>query len=179
MSAQLDEQYFTWLYGLVSSVKIKNRSRTYWSLTRQLYQKEFIWIIPNDDNRVEDGRDLRQEFIDACQINDLDHNWLNMGCSMLEMLIGLSRRLSFEADGVPDVWFWHLIETMELRQYSDRNYDDDIRKEIDEVLDRIIWRNYEPNGHGGLFPLTHTMKDQRKVELWYQLCAYLLELELI
>lgn len=176
MDAPLDEQYFTWLYGQVASVKLKNPSRTHWSLAKQLYTKEFVWIIPNDDNRLEDGKDLRREFLEAYEIDILDLNWLDLGCSMLEMLIGLSRGLSFEADGEPSVWFWHLIETVDLEQYNDRNYNDLARRRIDDTLDRIIWRTYSPNGQGGLFPIRNPAQDQREVELWYQLNTYLVEL---
>lgn len=170
----LDELYFKWLYSQVGSVRT-SRSRTYWKLLRQLYTKEFVWIIPNDDNRAEDGRDLRYEFIEDQQLDDVDSNWLGLGCSMLEMLIGLSRRLAFEAEGRPRDWFWHLIKTLGLDDYTDNTdfpYD-----KVDDVLNRVIWRTYSRNGNGGLFPLHKTTKDQRDVEIWYQLSAYLLEHE--
>ena len=174
MSALLDEEYLTWLYSQIGSVKLRNRSRSHWSLARQLYSKEFVWFVPNDDNRVEDGRDLRYEFLDATGL-EADPEWLSMGCSMLELLIGLARRLSFETDGEPRVWFWHLIEQMDLKQYNDRVYDAKAEERIDEACDPIIWRLYSPDGRGGLFPLNHPKEDQTKVELWYQLSAYLLE----
>lgn len=181
MSASLDEEYFTWLYSHVGSVKLRNKSRTHWSLLRQLYQKEFIWVIPNDDNRVEDGKELRTEFLgegDGWSRRE-KRLWLDLPCSMLEMLIGLARRLSFEAEGEPHVWFWHLLETLELSQYNDHNYDNDIARKVDEILERVIWRTYDPDGHGGLFPLQNAEQDQTRVEIWYQLNAYLLELELL
>jgi len=62
MNEPLDDLYLTWLYSQIGSIKLKQPSRTYWSLFRQLYTKEFVWIIPNDDNRIEDGRDLRFKF---------------------------------------------------------------------------------------------------------------------
>lgn len=176
MVAPLDEQYLTWLYGSIGSRKLRNSSRTYWSLARQLYTTEFVWFVPNDDNRVEDGRDLRIEFLNACEYDADDDEWLSLPCSMLEMLIGLSRRLSFEADGEPRDWFWHLIENLDLRHYNDRDYDRRAERHIEEVLNRVIFRQYDPDGHGGLFPLRDADKDQRKVELWYQMAHYLLEL---
>lgn len=92
---------------------------------------------------------------------------------MLELLIGLSRRLAFEDDGSPRRWFWQLVENLNLAQYTDKE-----RLPIatvDEVLNRVIWRTYNPNGIGGLFPLRNQSQDQREVELWYQLSAYLLD----
>jgi len=175
MSPPLDDQYLTWLYSQVGSVRLRNSSRTHWSLLRQLYTKEFIWIIPNDDNRVEDGRDLRFEFLESEGLNQ-DQEWLSLGCSMLEMMIALSRRLAFETGDKPRDWFWHLIETLDLEQFNDRTYDDHARTLIDETLDRVIWRLYSADGRGGLFPLRHATEDQTQVEIWYQLSAYLAEL---
>ncbi len=94
---------------------------------------------------------------------------------MLELLIILSRQLSFEMDDGADAWFWHLVQVLDFQQFHDRNFDDFSREEIATTLERVIWRTYEPNGEGGLFPLRNEERDQRKVELWYQLNAYLLE----
>ena len=60
----IEELYFKWLYGQIGSVKIRNRSRTYWSLAKQLFETEFTWTISKDENRAEDGRALRYEFLD-------------------------------------------------------------------------------------------------------------------
>lgn len=175
MDSPLDEQYLTWLYSQVSPVRLKNPSRTHWGLLRQMYKKQFVWIVPNDDNRMEDGLELRREFLEQCEVKNPDPNWIDLGCSMLEMLIAFSRRLSFEAEGEPRVWFWHLVEVVDLYQYNDKKYNEEARRIIDETLDRIIFRTYDPDGRGGLFPLRNPPVDQREVELWYQASAYLVE----
>lgn len=138
-----------------------------------MHKKEFVWIVPNDDNRAEDGRDLRREFIDQTNVKIENQDWLRLGCSMFELLLGLSRRLAFEGDGEPSGWFWHLMDNLGLRIYSDQRALS--LERVDEILERVIWRTYETDGTGGLFPLRHPAKDQREVELWYQLSAYLLE----
>ena len=170
----LDELYLTWLYNQVGSVKAKRSSRTYWSLLRQLYTKEFVWFVPNDDNRAEDGKELRYEFINDEGLEDVDPEWVTLGCSMLELLIGLSRRLTFETDREPQYWFWEMLKNIGLESYNDKVHPYP-HKEIDAILERVIWRTYDRDGHGGLFPLKRATKDQRKIELWYQLSAYLLE----
>lgn len=178
MDGPLDEQYLTWLYRQVASISLKNPARTYWSLARQLYTKEFVWLVPNDDNRVEDGRDLRYEFMRVCEIEHVPEEWLELGCSFLEMLIAVARRLSFESEGTPSEWFWHLLENLELSRVSDKVYSrhpNDTYDEIDVILDRVIWRTYNRDGLGGLFPLRAAADDQTQVEMWYQLSAYLLE----
>lgn len=169
----LDELYFTWLCSKVSRVEKKRSSGTSWDLLNQLYTKEFVWLIPNDDNRAEDGKDLRLEFIyDEC-LMDVDSEWLSLGCSMFELLIVLSRRLAFEGEGGSSEWFWQLIDNVRLGDCNDvisKSQDD-----IDDILDEVIWRTYKRDGVGGLFPLRRAGEDQRNVELWYQLSAYLLE----
>ncbi len=142
-------------------------------MLEQLFLMEFVWFIPNDDNRAEDGRELRREFLEAEGITDVDPNWVSLGCSVLEMLIALSRRLTFEAEGESSEWFWTLIANAGLDRYTDaRRFH---RDAVTDILERIIWRTYQPDGRGGLFPLQRAHEDQRDVELWYQMSAYLLE----
>lgn len=172
MTEPLDERYFKWLYGQVDTIL---DGPSYWDITRLLYKKEFVWTVPNDDNRAEDGRELRREFVIVNRIyNRVDESWLMLGCSMLELLIALSRRLEFELDDTgADTWFWILMSNIGLHNCSD---DHPFRAEmVDEILDRVIWRNYDPSGRGGLFPLKQPKENQRKVEIWYQMSAYLLE----
>lgn len=176
MSAELDEAYFVWLYAKTGSVKLRHRAKSHWALLRQLHAKEFVWLILNDDNRVQDGLDLRTYFIREMYGEDAVYVWTNRGCSFLEMLIALSNSLSFEADGDPRNWFWHLMEQMDLEQFNDRDYNDQAIGVIDQTLDRVIFRQYNPDGSGGLFPLRNPAQDQRQVDLWYQLNAYLNEL---
>jgi hypothetical protein len=138
-----------------------------------MFQTEFVWTVPNDDNRVADGRCLRDEFLLERDIHPVDSAWYELGCSFFEMLIGLSRRLAFEAGEDSKWWFWKLLDNLNFRNFADDNiFDDD---EVSLRLDEVIWRRYEPNGMGGLFPLAHPKEDQTKVEIWYQMNAYLLE----
>lgn len=172
MNEDLDDLYLSWLYSQVGDVKERNKSLTYWNLFRQMHSIEFIWLVPNDDNRVEDGRALRREWVWEHDISP-DPVWLALGCTFLEMMIGLSRRLAFEGEGHPPVWFWHLIDNLGLHNCTDHySYD---RDEVETRINTVIWRTYDRNGHGGLFPLRRARKDQRNVELWYQMSAYLLE----
>jgi len=92
---------------------------------------------------------------------------------MLEMLIALSQRLSFEGEGKSRRWFWHLIENLNLNIYNDKHGVP--FEEVNAILDRVIWRTYNRDGSGGLFPLRRAARDQRKIEIWYQMSAYLLE----
>lgn len=173
MSKPLDERYFIFLYSQVGDLKIKNPALTYWRLSRQLFTKQFFWVVPNDDNRISDGIDLRAEFVDSTDLGEVDQDWLRLGCSMFEMMIGLSRRLSFEANGEPRDWYWHIASNVGLHKYTDLYKPD--TQTVDDILESLIWRNYQADGHGGFFPLRRPKEDQRKVELWYQMSAYILE----
>jgi hypothetical protein len=175
VSAFLDERYFDWLYAQVCSVELKSLSKTYRNLLHILYTKEFLWLIPNHDNRGEDGKSLRYEFLNDEEIDltPKDEEWLILGCSFLELMVALARRLTFEADKDESTWFWEMMENLGLNGLNDRELIN--RQDVEDVLDRVTWRTYEYNGGGGLFPLVYPESDQREVEIWYQLSAYVLE----
>lgn len=174
----LDDAYFEWLYSQIGPLRNRNPEHSYWRLCRKLYTTEFTWFVPNDDNRVEDGKELRLEFLDVTGYHlggRRDVEWMSLGCSMFEMLIALARLAAFESDRSPAEWFWRFMQNLELIRYSDDIYEISIEEEVEEALDRINRRTYSANGVGGLFPLRRATQDQRKIELWYQLSAYLIE----
>lgn len=171
----LDDRYFEWLYGLVRAVSNKNPARSHWHLCRQLYTTRFFHFVPNDDNRALDGLELRYEFIEETEETDIDASWMLLECSILEMMIALARRAAFESDSEPADWFGIFLGNLEIDRYTDNVYNDHIAKEVKEKLDRLNRRTYGKDGTGGLFPLREAQQDQRTVELWYQMSAYLIE----
>lgn len=173
MAAPVDDRYFEWLYGLFGSVRNRNPARSYWKLSRILYTTEFVWLIPNDDNRVEDGKELRVEFMSEQGSDGASQEWLDLGCSVLEMLISLARMAEFDSNTEAIVWFGIFMDNLGLTQFKDsKSFDEE---DVSQILEKFVYRTYKSNGEGGLFPLMHPEKDQRKVELWYQLAAYILE----
>ena len=170
MNPVLEESYLNWLCAQVGSVDGKSHSR----LLEQLFLKEFVWFVPNDDNRAIDGRELRQEFLGE-ERADVDPDFTGCGCCMFEVFFGLARRMEFEDLEERDCqfWFWHLIKNADLYRFDDKKRP--FQDTVDEILEKIIWRTYGPDGQGGLFPLKNPCDDQREVELWYQMSAYLLE----
>ena len=174
-SANLDRRYFNWLQDQVAYSRSRKGGRTHTRLLEQLHQTIFVAVVAFDENRAADARDLRYEYLSENGDEVGDPNWTRRPVTMLELLVVISRILSFEMDDPVGPWFWHLIEVLELEKYDDDNYDTHSQEVIEDVLDRVIWRTYEPDGRGGLFPLRSPRQDQREVELWYQLNAYLLE----
>lgn len=173
----LEDAYFEWLYGQIGALRNRNPARSYWSLCRKLYSTRFEWFVPNDDNRVEDGKELRLEFLKSTrfELNDPHNLFRDLDCSMFEMLVALSRLAAFESERDPLEWFWRFMHNLGLERYSDDHYRSRHDREVEEVCRRINERTYSRNGDGGLFPLRHARQDQREIELWYQMSSYLLE----
>lgn len=174
----LDEAYFEWLCRQVRITKNRNPARSYLTLLKKLYTTPFIWFVRNDDNRAADGIELRDNFLDEMYEGAFkDHDWLELECSLLEMLVGLAKRAAYQSLDEPDRWFWVFIENLGMRSFSDGLFktDRNLAAEVDGVLDALNMRTYFSNGTGGLFPLKDPEDDQRTVELWYQLSAYLQE----
>jgi len=177
----LDDAYFEWLYSQIGPLKNRNPDRNFWHLCRQLYSTEFIWFVPNDDNRVEDGKELRAAFPSSSRESwDDPHDlFRDLGCSMLEMLVALAKMAAFESGRSQVEWFWRFMHNLELDGYSDRVYSRSVGRGVvegvEEVLDRLNNRTYSRDGRGGLFPLRHARQDRREIELWYQMSSYLLE----
>jgi len=175
MDEPIEEVYFNWLYSKVVNTSVPSSpSNSYLTLMRDLHCTEFVWLLSGDDNRAEDGLDIRKEFLRESRL-DQDPAWMNIGCSVLEMLIALSRRCAFETDSAPKDWFWAFLHNLNLASLSDASKD--VSRKVSDVMDKFIWRTYSSNGKGGLFPLRYPQHDQTKVELWYQFCEYLVDQE--
>jgi hypothetical protein len=162
-----DDRYLSWLHAQVADVRDRASSRSYRKLFKQLFSTEFIWTLPHDENRAVDGLALRDEWMSQMGTHP-DPHWLALGCSFLEMLIGLARRLAFDQGETPEYWFWHFLSNLGLSNQL-------TEEEVQERVDRAIYRLYDRNGHGGLFPLQRARRDQRRVEIWYQFHEYLLQ----
>lgn len=176
MNEPIESAYFNWLCAKVMRIENPTPSLTYWKLLRELQNTEFVWTIdaPMDENRAADGLDLRHEFLVETHA-EADPSWLDIGCSVFEMIFAFSRRASFATGRRDKDWFWEILDNLGLSNFNDAS---SVRpSEIRDILDRLIWRTYEYNGQGGMFPLIDPRHDQRKVEIWYQFNEYLAENE--
>lgn len=172
MNEPLENLYFNWLSSKVMRIENPTPSLTYWNLLRALHNTEFVWIIQGDDNRAEDGLDLRREFLIAADIPD-HPEWRAMPCSLFEMLIAFSRRAEFQTDDPARQWFWEFITNLGLNEFTDA--EEISEEDIGEYLYQLVWRTYDNSGRGGLFPLDNPKQDQTKTEIWYQFCEYLVD----
>ena len=71
-------------------------------------------------------------------------------------------------------WFWGMIRSLGLSPYDDNHFN---YQDVENVVDRFLNRDYEPTGKGGLFTVTSRPEDLRSVEIWYQMCWYLDQLD--
>jgi hypothetical protein len=166
------EEYLLWLEAQLKdehSPKVRH-----WGLVNLMYDREFGWTVPHDDNRIADGMDLRIEFCNQSRWRRSQIERLGP-CSFLEVLIGLSRRLAFIAGEEAPGWAWVLLTNLGLHKMTDPLTP---RKEnkIESIMDAVIQRTYSPDGQGGFFPLAWPDDDQTKIELWYQMNSYVEEL---
>ena len=163
------ERYFRWLLKEIDYDEMKKRAADYSYLLRYLFEREFYWDVPHDDNRAADGVQLR---IIAGINADLGR------CSILEMMVALARRIDKEI--LPDFdngenagrWFWMMIENCGASKYDNGHWN---AEEVAYIFSSVLYRGYEFDGSGGFFPLKNAEKDQRKVELWYQMQSYLID----
>lgn len=177
-TSQLRTYYIHWLENELACER-GYRDRTYLELTHAMFHTEFKWanhppFVSMDDNRLADGMELRKEFAEQ-HAAPRDAMMALGPCSFVEVLIGLSRRLAFVAGGSQHKWAWQLLVNLGLDRMWDHLSRPKTRQTLD-ILQTVITRSYGPDGVGGFFPLAFPDRDQRKVELWYQLNAYVEEL---
>ena len=158
--------------------EIVGRSYSYENLLRHLHDIEFYSLMPSDDDRELDGNDIRKQFLEDTEgLNSLSV-FPNFHCSVLELLIGVAIRLDRDMEGCVyersvSEWFWILIENLELEYCDDICYEKmGGFEEVERKIDKFLERKYCFNGYGGLFPLKYPEKDQRNVEIWYQMAAW-------
>jgi hypothetical protein len=139
-----------------------------------MLRKAYYFIIPNDENRADDGLYLRDIYMGLNPKNNVPEG----PCSFLEFLIGVACRLSemlAEGEPIPVAdYFWELASRLNLTDYTNDTYSDDSTTfMVDLIMTDYMDRKCGRCGEGGLFPLRPPCRNQTKVEVWYQLNAYL------
>ena len=171
---KIRQTYLDWLYCKIEEKKSYN----FKEFIFEIDAVEFHCLIPNDDNRAEDGLQLRNQFADE-QDYDLPDDALSGPCTVLEMLIALATRMDFilfdpaKNRRIP-MWFWLFINNLKLQKYVNNEEDATRKKKFNWiVLNKFAKREYQADGRGGLFPLNSPDSDQRNVEIWYQMMDYI------
>lgn len=167
----LNHKYHNWLRGLVD-----RPGSFYDTLFYVAWETEYKYSVPYDENRAEDGLRLRERFESESSLRLPDLG----SCRILEFLVALSIRIDeatydWDKPDQTSEWFWILIKNLGLDKFDD-DWSDDTRDRIVDAFEYLNQRQYNPDGtDGGLFPLERPREDQRQVEVWYQMMAYLTE----
>lgn len=165
--------YLEWLSERITP----NRHRNFQELLYILYKKEFYIVVADDDSRMQDVHELRRDCFREFGVKPYVNTDVLGPVSVLEVIIAMSKRLAWQTDADPGEWAWQLLINLQLDRYSGR-ISRRLAEEIDSMLDRLIWRQYQADGVGGFFPLQWPERDQTEVSLWYQMSAYLHEQDL-
>jgi hypothetical protein len=166
--------YFEWMYDLMCQGRFA-KGITYRQLFTFLHDTEFIYFVPYDENRAEDGIALRYRFCLFHNCEDLEY-CLDGPCSVLEMMVALAIRCEERIMADPEKgdrtaqWFWNMINSLGLSSMTDYNFNEWL---VNDVITRFLKREYDPDGKGGLFTIKRWNHDARDTEIWRQLLAYL------
>lgn len=169
------KDYYTWLCDMAHC----GDKNGYSKLTTKLHNTPFTYIKSNillmrDSSREDDGILLRTDFIED---KHTSITAIQGECSLLEMLVALSRRIddlctdSREYSNI-DKWFWRLLSNLKLDIYSDVKYNDE---EVTKIISNLINRKYDKFCNGGLFPIPKYKGDMRKIDIAMQMHHYLNE----
>ena len=145
----------------------------WYNVMKELSGIAFTWYpsIKYDSNRAEDGVQLRRDYLfENPDIHGRD-NVDERPSSFFEVYLGLAKKMShmLDCDLKTAVSYMLSIGPFEPDMSMD---------EVTKTAVSVMVRDYEPNGDGGLFPLHNPPRDQRYVELLYQLNLHVLEQEL-
>ena len=167
-----EQRYCEWLINKV------NTPRDYSILLRGLYSIEFYSLLQYDEDRGHDGLALREEWADIVKYSgSLDFGVANV----LEVLIGISRRIEFQLFGTKyyDSWndvriFWDLINNLGLSEMYGE-YACDAFDEISEIVTLFLNRKYICHKKCNIFVLDYDPRDLRKLNIWTQMGLYIRE----
>lgn len=171
---QVKSDYFEWMYDLMCEGRFA-KTITYRKLFTFLHDTEFVYFIPHDENRAEDGISLRYRYCLLHDCEDLEV-YLAGPCSVLEMMVALAIRCEERIMSDPEKgdrttqWFWDMMTSLGLSSMNDRIFDE---RFVNDVTMRFLRRDYDRNGKGGLFTIKRWNRDARTAEIWHQLMAYL------
>lgn len=178
MITDIETLYFKWLMDWFDEPSV-GLERVCLMLSENVFQRR----VGNDVNRAVDGRALRTRFLDDWSDAGIDprisNQFLEDECNWFEMLVALASALDYLYDGGVKENFVELIDNLGLAKLMLRTgerYQVIDQQFVDDATNRVDYNLFDPDGRGGLFPLTkHQHPDQRGVEIWDQCAAYFRE----
>ena len=173
---EISLNYFNWLCSLVSSETGRSGGKAPLLSFRQLWKTPFRYSVKEDEHRLKDGLSLRDRFCDFVGYSNFPKDFRE--CTLLEVLVSLSEDISYMmeklvSDSSPGRWFNEMIKNLGLIVRTPVGWRGNPNG--DELIRKMLDREYEYDGTGGLFPLISPECDQRGLEIWMQANEYMLE----
>lgn len=162
------ESYFEWLYRISFG-----ENHEWYDVMLDLNEVSFRWdpMIKYDENRALDGLQLRRDFLFSEGMTRETRDIDVVPASFFEVYVGLGKKMAHLLDRDLRSSMSYLMSIGPFMPYFEPI-------QAFEAADRVMDRSYAYNGEGGLFPLQNPPRDQRLVELLYQLNLHVLDLEL-
>lgn len=173
----LVRRYLDWIYELLGGKE--GPCSNYRYLMTTLLTIDFYWLVPDDDNRSDDGRALRNKF--CADSLEIDHDFLYQPCTVLEMMAALAFKIETDIMYDPDMpdrtgeWFYDMLHNLDLYKFTDDIWNNNCKYATINIVTKMLDRDYDFDGFGGLYPLENAQEDQRNVEIWNQMTAFYYE----
>ena len=171
---EIADQYFEWMHDMMCGRRYSGE-HSFRSLLSYLHDTEFVYSIPNDGDRADEGIYLRYKFAIRNNIPDYE-DYLYGPCSILEMMVALAIHCEeniMDNTALGDrtaQWFWGMVTNLGLGSMTDSRFD---IQYVEETIAIFLNRDYEPDGRGGLFRVRNCDCDLRTVSIWRQMSWYL------
>lgn len=180
----LTEMYFDFLSSEAFSARVNRRE--YSGCLRLLNDIPFFWTLWPDEDRAGDALSFRQHDFLGYQIDldSLDQVWLKVWAeaapSVLEVLLGISRRWSVFFGGDIHYYFGHMFRNMEYDRHPGVILPQSSANGLREKTQVWLTRQFASDGKGSPFPINadvifnelHQRIDMREIPIWNQMNVY-------
>ncbi len=168
--------YYRWLVEQI--VDEEHPEDLYSLLLNALNTSVFYAALPDDKNRIGDGKSLRSNYA-YLSGKEIPAELAISDCTVLEMLFALSLRMERDIVGEPDYlvpqkWFWTMIRNLGLEDMVNGNFS---RGDFEIIIDKWMNRQFTKNGKGSIFYVPCPVFDFRKTGFWDQANMFLTTIE--
>jgi hypothetical protein len=131
-------------------------------------------IVGHDDNRLNDGFELRATYSNNFTMPDLP-GIFDEEVSVLEVLVAFAMRIDddimYDGNLHASKWFFIMVDNLGMTNFTDDRLGLDwCIDDEEQILDIWMSRQYGPDGKGSIFPIKNcNVFDQRDLEMWYQM----------
>lgn len=171
---ELSQAYYEWLvYDILSS-------RPNWfPILKVLHSRDYVPIMIMDDSRAKDGVNMRDIYMS--KVNNTyavvqgSNPWVDIPCSMLEMMIAFAIRIKEEFySEYDDIFDMTTIIFSSFMSSLGIDTETITEEELNIIINNFICRNYDPSGKGSLFNLSGKTLDidWRDPPIWNQMLAW-------